>query len=512
MKKNYPILKIKNAIRISIAILVMLFKPTIMKSQCITLTPAQMQMSSSEIIYGVHTVINLGGLGNLPFSNGGDPVTGIKILPPVMLNPVANYVPGTHYTACVDAGAGTGQITFNRGGVYMVRVNRLSGNNDTLQVLVLAEKLQTCAAGGAPTEFPCPVPTHAFEGSDTEPTLRFPGSTVVNSVAALAAAIAAAAGAGQIDVTIVDHGFPGGISINGNNISEADAANLAAICALKGKIKSLTLISCSTGKGAAGAAFLKKLSECLGGIPVTAYTEDLTRWKDSLTGPTRWGIDGTGTSTTVTSPVKEVKKVGTLLPPQGPYKSIPLIPTNYPFNIAIRNIVHTGWSPIAPPPSFPNFQTYNFTGNIQFELSNNGPSGPWQPMTAFGPVVVVVHNVGNAGPVEHYQTEMQLLNLSGGSLPPGVMIRESPTLQSLGETEIRPLTGGEYGFSSFFDVFTELSVDGGQTWMPALSGPTEVILDGPAIVAIPTLGEWGLISFSVLLLGAGVFFIKRRMF
>ena len=334
----------------------------------------------------------------------------------------------------------------------------------------------------------------------------------MGTVPALVTAVCAQAGAGKIDLAIVDHGFPGGISINGNNISEAgpDAANLAAFCALKGKLNSLCLISCSSAQGAAGASFLKKLSECLGGIPVKGFTEDIVRWKDSLNGPIKWGIYSMGKDTTITSPIKEVKKQGVLLPPFGPYKSITNIPTFFPFNIAIRNIMHTGWTPYLAPPTYPNFQIYNFTGNVQFELSQNGPSGPWQPMTANGPVVVRVTNVGTSGTVSHFDTEMQLLNLSGGSLPPGVMIRESPTLQSPGRLEMRPLSGGYYGISSFFDIFTELSVDGGQSWMPAQSGATEVILDGPAIEAIPTLGQWGLISLSILLLGAGILYIRRN--
>jgi hypothetical protein len=51
-----------------------------------------------------------------------------------------------------------------------------------------------------------------------------------------------------------------------------------------------------------------------------------------------------------------------------------------------------------------------------------------------------------------------------------VMIRESPTKASTGVTSIIDLSGpgppGPYHIDSFFDVFTELSLDGGQTWIP----------------------------------------------
>jgi hypothetical protein len=59
----------------------------------------------------------------------------------------------------------------------------------------------------------------------------------------------------------------------------------------------------------------------------------------------------------------------------------------------------------------------------------------------------------------HFDTEMLQMNLTG----PGVLIRESPTLPSLGRGSIDP--GGFY-VPSFFDVFVELSLDGGQNWAP----------------------------------------------
>ena len=62
-----------------------------------------------------------------------------------------------------------------------------------------------------------------------------------------------------------------------------------------------------------------------------------------------------------------------------------------------------------------------------------------------------------------FQTEMLQLDISGGGLPTGVMIRESPTLASTGATSISDLGGGQFQIDSFFDVFAELSIDGGTT-------------------------------------------------
>jgi hypothetical protein len=72
---------------------------------------------------------------------------------------------------------------------------------------------------------------------------------------------------------------------------------------------------------------------------------------------------------------------------------------------------------------------------------------------------------------------MLSLNLSGGSLPGGIMVRESPSKASLGRTSIRQSAGtGTYHISSFFDIFTEVSLDGGQNWSPSGDAPDTVTM------------------------------------
>jgi hypothetical protein len=95
-----------------------------------------------------------------------------------------------------------------------------------------------------------------------------------------------------------------------------------------------------------------------------------------------------------------------------------------------------------------------------------------------------------------FDTEMLSLDLSGGNLG-GVMIRESPTLPSLGKTSIRESpTLGLYHIDSFFDVFTELSIDGGQNWWPAdrpmhLTGVPEPSTIVMAAIGLVALSAWG---------------------
>ena len=70
------------------------------------------------------------------------------------------------------------------------------------------------------------------------------------------------------------------------------------------------------------------------------------------------------------------------------------------------------------------------------------------------------------------------MDLAGNVGGNPVMIRESPTLASTGQTTITDVGGGNFRIHSFFDVFTELSLDNGNTWIPQANGPTHVEL-GP---------------------------------
>jgi hypothetical protein len=66
------------------------------------------------------------------------------------------------------------------------------------------------------------------------------------------------------------------------------------------------------------------------------------------------------------------------------------------------------------------------------------------------------------------QVPIELVALSLQSInPPLVLVRESPTLASSGSMTMRSSGTGSGGtFDSFFDVFVELSLDGGQSWSP----------------------------------------------
>lgn len=93
-----------------------------------------------------------------------------------------------------------------------------------------------------------------------------------------------------------------------------------------------------------------------------------------------------------------------------------------------------------------------------------------------------------------FEAEIVAMELSGdvGGLP--ILIRENPELVSSGQTSILNLGNGQYQIDSFFDVFTELSIDGGP-W---------TLADGP--IRMNGTPEPG----TMLLLGLGGLMLRRK--
>lgn len=143
----------------------------------------------------------------------------------------------------------------------------------------------------------------------------------------------------------------------------------------------------------------------------------------------------------------------------------------------------------APPPSLPGATAiHEFDSLVDFDLSVNG--GPVVAQRAPAHVLVLVRFASETVPTRYFDTEILSLTLTGGTLPPGAVVRESPTRPSLGQTSIRDLGGGEFQVDSFFDVFTELSLDGGQTWIPS-SQSGRMTLDRPGCPTQTQSSTWG---------------------
>ena len=108
------------------------------------------------------------------------------------------------------------------------------------------------------------------------------------------------------------------------------------------------------------------------------------------------------------------------------------------------------------------------------------------PYQLQGPVQVVTS--GKTGNITGtFQTEMIAMDLIGNVQGFEIRIRESPTIASLGQVTITDIGGGEFQIESFFDVHTEVSVDG-DPWVPAESSSIVNLVPEPSAVVLSLLG------------------------
>jgi hypothetical protein len=163
-------------------------------------------------------------------------------------------------------------------------------------------------------------------------------------------------------------------------------------------------------------------------------------------------------------------------------------PIQYPIPglppVEILEVLHTSFTPLAPAtdvcnaPPGPNpgdTVTHSFGSSI-FGTILAPAIGINAPTPFFAPAGVTVrltllndNGIVGDGNIRIFETEMLMLDITGGSLPPGVSIQESPSLASLGMTTITDLPGGFFAIDSFFDVFTELVLPP----LPPIPGTTD---------------------------------------
>lgn len=181
------------------------------------------------------------------------------------------------------------------------------------------------------------------------------------------------------------------------------------------------------------------------------------------------------------------------LPPDGVYRTIEEEHARYivlGVPIELLEIRHFGFTNIVHTPQGPDErETFDSTMTGLVRIGGGAPFS----VTLTGPVETIVFGkIGNI--TGTFDTEMLQLDLTGG----GIIVRESPTLASLGETTIEDIGGGLFAIHSFFDVFTELSLDGGATFTTS-TGSARAQL-------VPEPGSLALLAAGLALLGWG----KRR--
>jgi hypothetical protein len=88
-----------------------------------------------------------------------------------------------------------------------------------------------------------------------------------------------------------------------------------------------------------------------------------------------------------------------------------------------------------------------------------------------------------------WDTEMLSMDLSGQMQGgPFIMIRLDAANPTLGETTITDIGGGQYHIDSFFDVFTEISIDGGASWDQSI-GSSHMVSEVPVPAAAWLFGS-----------------------
>ena len=129
---------------------------------------------------------------------------------------------------------------------------------------------------------------------------------------------------------------------------------------------------------------------------------------------------------------------------------------------------HGGFtSSVAPPRTAGTTAIADYRATFTGELALEPPavSSP-----AVFPIAQQVHMVERIalgerrGREQVLETEIVALDLQGPGLPNGVLVRESPELVSSGRTSIAPLEGGRFRVESYYDVWLEISLDGGRSW------------------------------------------------
>jgi len=170
--------------------------------------------------------------------------------------------------------------------------------------------------------------------------------------------------------------------------------------------------------------------------------------------------------------------------PQGQYGSQSGFQSMYPQGIWIANVSHDHFTESFPPPPPGMNDMHTFPSQIDGLVSFNGVD--YSPFSTPASVTVFIASGIDSGNIRNFNTEMLALDASLGG---GVMIRESPTLASIGQTSITDNGDGTYQISSFFDVFTELTIDGGITWYPDQNGPARMtLIPEPATICLLGLG------------------------
>ncbi|MBA4312083.1 MAG: hypothetical protein C0417_05595 [Chlorobiaceae bacterium] len=163
----------------------------------------------------------------------------------------------------------------------------------------------------------------------------------------------------------------------------------------------------------------------------------------------------------------------------------------------LRSLLHGRFTQSFPPPAPGGSQTNSFAGIVEFEISMDGGL-TWTSASGGSNENVFVNSGIDDGSARFFDTEMLSMNIAGGTIPMGLQIRESPTKPSTGRCDILLMDTGDYRLCSFFDIYLEISVDGGMSWALA-NKPLYILMRGtPVNLSVNVNTGWNMVSVPLL--------------
>jgi hypothetical protein len=172
--------------------------------------------------------------------------------------------------------------------------------------------------------------------------------------------------------------------------------------------------------------------------------------------------------------------------------------TGYGFPVATDTIIQRLADSVTPSTTSPG--SYQVTSFFDVFTDITGPSGSTIPLhgeakldytTPWDPTQPLPSGSSS------FQATMGEFDLDNAGVGVAIHVTQVPP----GTVAVTDTGGGNFRINSFFDIFTELSLDGGTTWTPA-SGPLS--LSGSSVPEPTTLIVWSLLG------GCGIAVVSWR--
>jgi hypothetical protein len=254
---------------------------------CVPLSEAQLHLDPSyQILENQPDAIEIRipDYGVVTFPPRGGALDTLQILTPQMSAPEDAFVLGVDYSACIDPVTGAGQVDFQRAGPYFIRAAYADGHVDHFDVHVISVPAGPAAGRGGWVQVQMPSNVNGYRGTEfgSDPTNFNTQGTLDGLISQIKTDYGNSSG--PIDIALRYHGSSGKFQVGKGEWVSLDPngrANFDKLCqALRGRAKSITLLSCRAAKGQKGCEFMNALSQCAGGVPVHGSNGKVTTtWK-----------------------------------------------------------------------------------------------------------------------------------------------------------------------------------------------------------------------------------------